>query len=369
MNEQLRRKIQILSFVAIIMVVTLHSYNLTTNFASGSKKIDSKSITSFVENSITHGVTRVAIPYFCVVAGYLFFQNLCLSVTGFRNKCVSRIKSLAVPYLLWAGLGFTFFYIIQSLPFLGEYFSNTKVTEYTPVQIIECILFTPMPAHLWFIRDLFLITLLSPVIYFLLSRLGVSVVVIVGIGWFMNLGIPFIEDGKLVFFTLKSNHIFYYFLKDGGLFFYLIGSLIAIEELEGRLSIRRPRWLLVLWLSIVSIDTYCFTAYGERIVGFHRAGIFIGTIAFWTNYSMVSWLFQSKQIYQLTFSRFFIYAFQDPFMIILKKLWSKIIGVSEVSNLLAYFICPLLVLSVSIMASVLLRKKVPRIYSILTGGR
>lgn len=47
---------------------------------------------------------RVAVPMFCIISGYLFFQGLntvdCFK-EKYKLKLKSRVKTLLIPYLLW----------------------------------------------------------------------------------------------------------------------------------------------------------------------------------------------------------------------------------------------------------------------------
>lgn len=66
---------------------------------------------------------------------------------------------------------------------------------------------------------------------------------------------------------------------------------------------------------------------------------------------------------------FFIYLFHEPAFNIIKKLGLKVLGVHEWSLILLYIINPLIMCAAAIAVAKVLQRFVPKIYSILVGGR
>lgn len=75
MNKSLSKKITIISFITMIMVVFLHANNLVINLKAGNIKIN-RGYNSFIQDFFTQGITRVAVPIFFIISGYLFFLNV-----------------------------------------------------------------------------------------------------------------------------------------------------------------------------------------------------------------------------------------------------------------------------------------------------
>jgi len=72
MDKFLSYKIRAISFWAILLVVFLHAYNLDTK-QQGIILTFPKSYNWFIQNLISNGLTRVAVPLFFIISGYLFF--------------------------------------------------------------------------------------------------------------------------------------------------------------------------------------------------------------------------------------------------------------------------------------------------------
>lgn len=120
MNTYLSEKLKVISFIAMILVVLLHSYNLIVRLKTGTVVLD-RGYNFFIQEFISQGITRIAVPLFFAISGYLFFLNLSGTWSEFKEKYRKRIKTLLLPYLfwsLWSLLVCLFFNYCQSRFFL-----------------------------------------------------------------------------------------------------------------------------------------------------------------------------------------------------------------------------------------------------------
>lgn len=120
---------------------------------------------------------RVAVPSFFVISGYLFFTNIRYwSWDIYLNKVSKRIKTLLIPYLLWNVIALSYpvsLYLIRDVPL--------------PDSIVGWLsyfwdagdgLSQPLDYPLWYVRDLMVVTLLSPLWYLMLKFLGLFFVAV-----------------------------------------------------------------------------------------------------------------------------------------------------------------------------------------------
>lgn len=110
MDSTLSNKIRFISFASILMVVLLHSYNLSYWYElSDPHRQILNSVSLFVQIFFTEGITRIAVPLLFTLSGFLFFYTLDFSFAGFVSKFRRRMRSLVVPYLivsiLWLATG------------------------------------------------------------------------------------------------------------------------------------------------------------------------------------------------------------------------------------------------------------------------
>ena len=65
----------------------------------------------------------------------------------------------------------------------------------------------------------------------------------------------------------------------------------------------------------------------------------------------------------------FIYFFHIPLQSIIKKLWFKVMPISTISSLIIFFVAPVITITICASVAIFMRKYMPKIYMVLTGGR
>src|SRR4051812_4625301 len=114
MTAYISDKIKIISFFSIILVVFLHAYNLDN--APDVTPLFYKSPTWFIEDVISQGFTRIAVPLFFMLSGFLFFLNIKGTRNEFWNKIKKRGRTLLIPFLFWSLFGIGFYFTLQTVP-------------------------------------------------------------------------------------------------------------------------------------------------------------------------------------------------------------------------------------------------------------
>ena len=77
MNKYLSDKLKSISFVLMVMVVFLHSYNVGIKYNTEIVQTN-QGINWFLQNTISKGFTIIAVPLFFIISGYLLFFKLTL---------------------------------------------------------------------------------------------------------------------------------------------------------------------------------------------------------------------------------------------------------------------------------------------------
>ena len=147
-------------FVCSLMVVGIHSYNITdstVNTAAG-----------YIESFLCHGIFIAAVPVFFFFSGYLFFRNISTPKEVFK-KMGTRGKSVLMPFLVWSALYLLIFTIGSFTPF----FSSDGVS-FAPLDILKGIVFYRYCFPLWYMYQLAMFILLTPLINLLLKNRYVS---------------------------------------------------------------------------------------------------------------------------------------------------------------------------------------------------
>ncbi len=354
LNRFLSEKLRLISFFSMILVVFLHSYNMDKELIYDAKY--TKNFVFFVQFFISEGLARVAVPIFFTISGFLFFINKDINFNVYVYLVKKRFKSLVLPYLFWSILGFLIFLLLQVFPKTALFFKQKHFVDYTFNELLDVILINPVPFQFWFIRDLIVFTLFSPIIYIFLKCLKHFGLLILLLAWAIDFD-----------FVIFSNE---------AILFFVFGSFLGIRKinLEYKLSINYCFFLLTFWISLVFIETMLIcNNFTEHIILniIHKLGILFGVSIIWFIYDFI---LKNAENVKLKFDSlislsFFLYATHEPLLEMVKILFYKILGKSQSSLLLIYFISPILVLSISSILGIYLKRKSPVFFGIINGGR
>lgn len=141
-------------------------------------------------NFIYEYVCPAALPVLFMISGYLLFKNFTLG--DYPRKLKNRVGRLVVPYLAW-NIFFVTFFIVGSLavPRLAERVATFDLFSIQgAVSKVVSLMVHPIDGPLWFIRTLFIYSLISPIMaVFLknkyLSYTFLAIIICVGL-WLAN---------------------------------------------------------------------------------------------------------------------------------------------------------------------------------------
>lgn len=151
-------------------------------------------------DSVTRGIiaiTEVCVPLFYVISGYLYFRNAPLDPQPrwFLEKYRSRLFSLVIPYLIANIIAWgCYYFAIREVPsmvsgFFGDSWKDPVFVFWTG----------PVNLSLWFIRELILVVLFSPLVFLLVRYLRWWGVLVLGLLWAFKIG-----PAPLFFFSLGA---------------------------------------------------------------------------------------------------------------------------------------------------------------------
>ena len=165
-------KILIASFLAQIMVVAIHHFGYVhKDFSQIGLTLDNKPITSYLAGYMYRFSIGMGIVTFFVIAGYLFFTGFDKE-NAYRRKVTSRLKTLGIPYLIWNFLASPWFTAILLpvfalfMPWLG----SARETSLLEIFMGTPPGFYPANAPLWFVRELLIVCIISPILWKLINN-------------------------------------------------------------------------------------------------------------------------------------------------------------------------------------------------------
>ena len=352
MNPYLSLKIKYLSFVLMILVVILHAYNLNQY----DNRESFLGFSEFVQILFGSGIATVAVPLFFLISGYLFFLSFDTISKPFGEKIVRRFHTLVIPYFITSLWGLFVFFALQSLPYSSGYFNSGLIRDLSLNQLITKIFLDPMPYQLWFIRDLFVMSILSPAIYYGIKFLKLAFVLIAFIPWMFGIDLIILSNISLPFFITGT----YFALK--------LPEWVTFKYES------KNKFLTYLWFMLMVLRTFVevFNLADVIVIDIlHKVTILVGIVACWQLYDILLGkrdLNKLKGNYLFDFT-FFLFLFHEPILTIIKKVLKSILGKTEVSSLVVYLATPVITIVVVIMVGVLLKRHVPKVFAVITGNR
>ena len=93
-----------------------------------------------------------------------------------------------------------------------------------------------------------------------------------------------------------------------------------------------------------------------------------GMVAIWGLGDLVTGPLRQKMLKAATLT-FFVYLAHEPLMLTLKKLIFKCVPYNGSYSILTFLLLPMLVLAICLVAGDIMRRRMPRLFGFLMGGR
>ncbi len=354
MNSYLHSKFRVISIICTILVVFVHSHNLLL-LMSESEIIVRGGLTGFIENFISQGLTRVASPMFFMISGYLFFLNMKESRGWFLAKLKKRARSLLTPYLLWSLWGILFFFFLQTFPFTRYFFTGVRITDYSITDLLHTLFIQPIPYQLWFLRDLMMLVLISPVLYFLVKNFRLYPLIIFMVVWFFEIDFQVFDSRSLLFFSI-------------GLYFALNSYLISERKYPRYALEFFACWVILSLVKSIMVFKGIDFIYWAIVQKF---SVLSGLLALWCLYDRYfsNTDMTKLKVFPLFSFSLFIYTSHEPILTIVKKGMLASLGKYDGGVLISYFAAPNITITLCVLVGFILKKHLQKFYNIISGGR
>ena len=295
-----------------------------------------------------------AVPMFYTISGFLFFRG----VEGSKivlKKIRRRIRTLIIPFILAAFYYPVFFVLMEILPGVGNYIDRPSFIELfksLTLPEILCSMFYgasdgyPWAYHLWFMRDLIIIVFLSPVVFFIKKWIGCWIIAVI---LFLYISFPS-----------------FWFLY--AMFWFVSGSVVL-----GKMG-SIPRWIFFPLLFLFFMMAIYRQLNGDySYIFFNVIEISMGLVSFWCLYDYVThnhlvFVDHDKLKLACQFT-FFLYLYHEPIFHILVKLLIMVLGTNSLGYTMAITLPPFFIILLGVIIGCRLRNRLPRMYSVITGGR
>lgn len=324
----------------------LHGYSTVS--ISGNHAIYFKVIYPF---ALWLGETGV--PGFFFISGFLFF----LSKKSYEQKLWSRFHTLFVPYILWNAILLVAYLIAFAIGYPQD-INGKNIADYHLIDYLRFFWdrgsydngnFVPLLCPLWYIRNLLIMSLLSPLLYYIIRYIRELFLLAIAIWWMTTYHNAFIPQ-TILFFSLGS-----YF------------SIIQINPLE---VFRKGRNVfLFLFIALGLCDIVTHTSWGTPInLQIHRFALIFNIPVLFLLADYCSQHGVSSKL--LPNAAFIVFCVHYPIVIVLRKACiSKFTDASDLTHISLYWVCVILTTLLSLAIYIFLTRYLPKTKNILSGNR
>lgn len=351
-SEYTSGKIRVLSFLAMVTVVSIHSgpFSLMTDLSSATLRM-----AGWIGDA-----QRWAVPFFFLVSGF-FFSRYLQTHEDFRYAQFMRGKwrGLILPYLLWGAVYGT----VVSVPLAmivnhghgDPLLKGTVIAAGGVVRVIDRMVgvFCTAPANgaLWYVRMLIIFFVLAPVWRFVQRRcpalfwVGLPLAIVYGVSG-MNPNQIAVIGGLPVQVTF------------GAVGFLLLGMCCAVHRVdEWRSS----------WIAAGSALVLAFVF--KHCAAWTYLAPTCWAVAFWSLYDLMP-KFLPKNLPGIFSLSFWIYCMHHSLCGYVGAGLRMVLGKSgDVSCWIQFFAIPLIVVLIGFSVACFVSRVCPRVFATLNGGR
>ena len=205
------QSLDMLRFPLAVVVLIVHTIEQELIVHGIGVDTDGMPILSAMKCFVMAFLTNQSVPVYFFISGFVFFLGGQLTKQMYVQKMKNRFKSLFIPYIIWNIIALlsklAVFLLCLSFIFKNAYMKQLDVRMSTflyelwdaskgmviepeilsapPSQILTNEIF-PADAPLWFVRDLMIVAISTPVLYWLLKRTRHYMVLTLGLLWFYS---------------------------------------------------------------------------------------------------------------------------------------------------------------------------------------
>lgn len=161
-------KKSVLSFLAILLIVTIHNSATNQYHLPPDGFTDAAAV---LHQIFAYGLSAIAVPLFFFISGFTFFRNY--QPRLYPSKLKTRFHSLVVPYLIWNTIALIIAIIYTYTP-LSQVIAGREIFTPSVANVLSGIFLYKYNYTFWFLYNLIIFVVLSPVFDLLLRRKWLS---------------------------------------------------------------------------------------------------------------------------------------------------------------------------------------------------
>lgn len=336
--------IETLRYPLVVAVVFVHASGISNEHVEISLSNTQVAVDS-VRYVFSKIICQTAVPTFFFMSGFLFYENIDKwDWKIYRKKINKRFRSIIIPFIVWTLMSILVVLCMKGTALMVGIKSLNKET-FNFLFDVESWIGGPFNYHLWYLRELIILVLISPFLYFGIKRLKVAFIVL------------------LILIYLNDSRDFTCTFCSLGLVTFSTGGLLSISNIDFAETVYHKRVILSA-ISIVLL-TICTISYGTPMFGVvYKLFILTGIATIFALAPRKPIKFNGFSI-----SSFFVYLSHVYLLPVTGALLPLLTVHNPIMELFVYFVRPLLV---CVMCSYICRgikSMSPPTMKVLTGGR
>lgn len=359
-KDQISEAINILRFPLIFSIVFIH-FNISQGLTIHGVRycLDLPFWLNKIAILFSNVLACFSIPLFFAISGYLFFRSS-FNVDVYKAKMTKRSRSLLVPYILW-NLIALLIETLKGIPsgnygnwtianFLATFWDTASMGVFNNNPQVSSDAY-PQVGPLWFVRDLIVVSLLSPLVYYMIKRLKLLAIVVMGILW-----------------TVAPKLDVYYLSQfSTALFFFSLGAYCSLNkflfEFPKYVRLSTP----VLFFGAAMTLLFCNNIYVTSFLWVLTPLLGIVTAVILGMELSRKGMKANRKIVDASF---FIYVTHGGLMpLVLKAVTAVYFVDSPIFYFIIYFMVPAITVSLCIFSYTIAKRVMPSVIGWLTGGR
>lgn len=361
-EELLSKTIMNLRFPLTVGIIFLHNNMETINIQGHCYRYETTKWLSTIIELCSVVLADICVPLFFFISGFLFFNNTKFGYRTFVEKIKRRYQSLFIPYIIWNFIGFIIL-LIELHPWFSSIFPQLKGYQVNIETFLSYFWIAELPISmngpsnpidtpLWFVRDLMILGIFTPLLFWLIEKTRELTIVVLCTIWFFSLG---------KYFGLP-------FLSHQSIFFFPLGAYFSINNLDFIKIFRRLWAIPYIYILLLVIELNTFEMPYKQWI--HYIGILLGMISIIQLVSKKSNCKIGRNLEKMSGTSFFIFASHNLFM---GKFMKVVVMITQpqspYSILLIYFCIPIVTILFCLLSYRILYTISPLIARTVTGGR
>ena len=300
------------------------------------------------------------VPLLSMISGWLFFSFTKNAVNELTSRMGRRFKSLYLPLVLWNLLYLAVLFAVYRVSSGSQILHDINIDFATagPLDYFNAIFAVthhPIGFQFWFVRDLFVTVLVSPLLFLMLTRAPLIGAIVLGAGWLIGFD-------------------FWIFFRSDVVFFFYVGGLLRMYKAPLEISARVTTILLLTYVAFVALRAgapYFLEDPQSGIVDILTRGMrLVGVLACWGLFQRIALTEFGAWAARFGGFAFFLHAAHFPLLAAIKILfWHFLPAENQFWMLMHYAISVIVTVTIGVGFGVALARLAPWQFAFLNGGR